>query len=240
MIEQIILENWLTPKVVIGIWPAAEENDDILVFDKDGNERTRFSMMRQQVKKGKGQPYLSLSDFIAPGILGIKDAIGGFVVSIQGKLKEKVAEFEKDHDDYHSIMLKALADRFAEALAEYMHLKVRKEYWGYVKDEELDNKALIKENYVGIRPAPGYPACPDHTEKIKLFELLEAEKYTGVTLTESLAMYPVSSVCGWYFSHPESQYFGISRIGNDQLEKLAKQKNMSIDVLRKWLSPYIK
>jgi len=240
MIEKIISENWLTPKVAIGIWSASEENDDVLVFDKEGNEISRFCMMRQQVKKGKGHSYLSLADFIAPGKLGIKDAIGGFVVSIQGKLQEKIAEFENDHDDYHSIMLKALADRFAEALAEFMHLKVRKEYWGYAKDEKLDNKALIKENYLGIRPAPGYPACPDHTEKITLFELLEAEKHTGVELTESLAMNPVSSVCGWYFSHPESQYFGISRVGNDQIKKLSKQKNMPVSELKKWLSPYLK
>ena len=240
MIEKIISENWLTPKVAIGIWPAAEENDDVLVFDEKGNEKIRFNMMRQQVKKGKGQTYLSLADFIAPNELNIKDAIGGFVVSIQGKLRDKVAEFEKDHDDYHSIMLKALADRFAEALAEFMHLKVRKEYWGYAKDENLDNKDLIKENYLGIRPAPGYPSCPDHTEKIKLFELLDAEKLTGVSLTESLAMYPVSSVCGWYFAHPESQYFGISKIGNDQVEKLAKQKNMEVEILKKWLNPYLK
>jgi len=240
MIEKIISENWLTPKVTMGIWSAAEENDDILVFDQNGNEKLRFNMMRQQVKKGKGQSQFSLADFIAPTKLGIKDAIGGFVVTIQGKLKEKIDEFEKDHDDYNSIMLKALADRFAEALAEYMHLIVRKDYWGYAKDENLDNKALIKENYMGIRPAPGYPACPDHTEKIKLFELLEAEKHTGVSLTESLAMYPVSSICGWYFSHPESKYFGINKIGMDQVEKLAEQKNMSKDELTKWLNPYLK
>ena len=240
MIKKIVSENWLTPKVTIGIWSAVEENDDILVLDDEGNEKVRFNMMRQQVKKAKGRFHFSLADFIAPSELNIKDAIGGFVVSIQGKLKEKIAEFEKDHDDYHSIMLKALADRFAEALAEYMHLKVRKEYWGYAKDENLDSKALIKENYMGIRPAPGYPACPDHTEKVKLFELLEAEKNTGVSLTESLAMNPVSSVCGWYFSHPESQYFGISTIGNDQIKKLAQQKKMPVDVLQKWLSPYLK
>jgi 5-methyltetrahydrofolate--homocysteine methyltransferase len=137
-------------------------------------------------------------------------------------------------------LLKALADRLAEALAEYMHLKVRKEYWGYAKDENLENKELIGENYKGIRPAPGYPACPDHTEKIKLFQLLEAEKNTGVTLTESLAMQPVSSVCGWYFAHPQAKYFGINKIGLDQVEKLAKQKNMPIDELKKWLNPYLR
>jgi len=239
MIDKIVLENWLTAKAVIGIWPAAEENDDILVFNENGKEQARFSMMRQQVKKTKGQPQFSLADFIAPNSSGIKDALGGFVVSIDGRLKEKIADFESDHDDYHAIMLKALADRFAEALAEYMHLKVRKDYWGYAKDEKLGSEEIIHENYIGIRPAPGYPACPDHTEKTKLFDLLEAEKNTGVTLTESLAMNPVSSVCGWYFAHPASRYFGISRIGQDQLTSLAKRKNIDKKVLKKWLNPYL-
>ncbi|HXR80703.1 MAG TPA: vitamin B12 dependent-methionine synthase activation domain-containing protein, partial [Saprospiraceae bacterium] len=181
---------------------------------------------------------LSLSDFITPKNTGKKDFIGGFSVTIQG-IEPHIKKFETAHDDYNKIILQALADRLAEAFAELLHQKVRKEYWGYNREENLSNEELIKEKYPGIRPAPGYPACPDHTEKYKLFELLGGTYTTGITLTESLAMYPAASVCGWYFSHPQSQYFGVGKIQPDQLEDYIRRKKLDKDEMTRWLRPVL-
>jgi 5-methyltetrahydrofolate--homocysteine methyltransferase len=195
----------------------------------------KLEFLRQQVKKAAGQPNTSLADFIKPFE---QDHIGAFSVTIHG-IEPHIKRFQEQHDDYNKIMLQALADRLAEAFAELLHQKVRKELWGYSKEEQLGNEQLIKEEYMGIRPAPGYPACPDHTEKYKLFELLGGEAMTGIHLTESLAMYPAASVCGWYFSHPRSQYFGVGKIGKDQLEDYAKRKGMELDEATRWLRPIL-
>jgi 5-methyltetrahydrofolate--homocysteine methyltransferase len=190
------------------------------------------------MKKAAGQPNLSLADFIAPSNCKQQDHIGAFAVTIQG-IEEHIHRFEQEHDDYNKILLQALADRLAEALAEYLHHEVRTNYWGYAGEEALSNEELIKEKYVGIRPAPGYPACPDHTEKHKLFNLLNASQEIGIQLTESLAMYPASSVCGWYFAHPESKYFGVGKITNDQLQDYAQRKGMNKEEAEKWLRPIL-
>lgn len=192
--------------------------------------------MRQQIKKAASQPQFSLADFIAPKENNIKDFIGAFAVAIHG-LGPHIASFEAVHDDYNKIMLQAIADRLAEAFAEVLHLRTRKTFWGYATDEQLPISDLIKETYRGIRPAPGYPACPDHTEKIKLFDLLDATTVAGITLTESLAMYPAAAVCGWYFSHPQSCYFGVGKITEDQLKDYAARKDITIEEATKWLSP---
>ncbi len=236
LLDKLIAEKWLTAKGVIGFWEAASEEDDVDV--NNGKENFRLSFLRQQIKKAADQPNLSLADFIAPKNSGKKDYIGAFAVTLHG-IEEHIARFEKQHDDYNKIMLQALADRFAEAFAEALHERTRKEYWGYDKDEQLSNEQLIKEQYNGIRPAPGYPACPDHTEKYKLFDLLDATNAIGVQLTESLAMYPASSVCGWYFSNPKSQYFGVGKIQRDQLEAYAKRKGLPLETVERWLSPVL-
>lgn len=233
LLDRISQENWLTPKGVIGFWQAASDGDAVQV--QAGNETTTLQFLRQQIQKAADQPNLSLADFIAPASANKQDHIGAFAVTIHG-IEPHVKAFEAQHDDYNKIMLQALADRLAEAFAEYLHEAVRKQYWGYVPDETLSNEALIKEAYQGIRPAPGYPACPDHTEKYKLFALLDATNQTGISLTESLAMFPASSVCGWYFAHPKSQYFGIGKIQRDQLEDYAKRKGMPLELVERWLS----
>jgi 5-methyltetrahydrofolate--homocysteine methyltransferase len=233
LLDKVAAEKWLTPKAVVGFWPAINEGDDVRILH---HERTvLLNFLRQQAQKAAGQPNYCLADYISKEP---DDHIGAFAVTIQG-LEPHVKAFEAQHDDYNKIMLQALADRLAEAYAEYLHEKVRKEYWGYQKEESLSNEQLIKEAYVGIRPAPGYPACPDHTEKYKLFELLNASEATGITLTESLAMYPASSVCGWYFSHPQSQYFGIGKIQRDQLEDYARRKGEPTEFAEKWLRPVL-
>lgn len=236
LLDRISQENWLTPKGVIGFWQAASDGDAVQV--QAGNETTTLQFLRQQIQKAADQPNLSLADFIAPVSANKQDHIGAFAVTIHG-IEPHVKAFEAQHDDYNKIMLQALADRLAEAFAEYLHEAVRKQYWGYVPDETLSNEALIKEAYQGIRPAPGYPACPDHTEKYKLFALLDATNQTGISLTESLAMFPASSVCGWYFAHPQSQYFGIGKIQRDQLEDYAKRKGMPLELVERWLSSNI-
>ena len=236
LIDKIIAEKWLTAKGTIGFWEATSEDDDVEV--KTDKEYVKLSFLRQQIKKAADQPNLSLADFIAPKTSGKKDFIGAFAVTLHG-IEDHLKKFEANLDDYNKIMLQALADRFAEAFAEALHLQTRKEFWGYDKDEKLSNEELIKEQYTGIRPAPGYPACPDHTEKYKLFDLLKATDTIGIQLTESLAMYPASSVCGWYFSNPKSQYFGIGKIQRDQLEDYAKRKNMPIEIAERWLSPVL-
>ncbi|MDT8413240.1 MAG: vitamin B12 dependent-methionine synthase activation domain-containing protein [Vicingaceae bacterium] len=235
MLQQIIAEKWLEAKAVIGIWEANTEIDDTIKVYEENNPIGQLYQLRQQSKKAAGVPNISLADFIAPIESGIKDYVGGFAVTAGIGIEKHIARFEADHDDYHSIMLKALADRLAEAFAELMHLKVRKEYWGYAANEVLDNNALIKEKYVGIRPAPGYPACPNHTLKTDLFQLLDATNKTGIELTESLAMYPTAAVSGMYFAHPESKYFGVGKIDKDQVEAYAKANQLNLDVAERWL-----
>jgi 5-methyltetrahydrofolate--homocysteine methyltransferase len=237
MLKSIQDENWLEHKGVVGIFPANTVEDDIEVYDQDGNTIHTISTIRQQLQKAKGAANIALSDFVAPKDFKKPDYVGGFVVTSGIGIEAKIDAFEADHDDYNSILLKALADRLAEAFAEYLHKRVRKETWGYSHNESLDNEALIKETYQGIRPAPGYPACPDHTEKIGLFKLLEGTERTGVTLTDSLAMYPTASVSGWYFAHPDSKYFGVGRISNEQVASLADRKGYSLEDMERWLSP---
>lgn len=236
LLDKIIAEKWLTAKGVIGFWEASSNNDDVEV--RTEKEKVQLCFHRQQIKKAPGQPNLSLADFISPASANKKDYIGAFAVSIHG-IEPHLQKFEAAHDDYNKIMLQALADRFAEAFAEALHLHTRKEYWGYDTQEQLTPEELIKEKYKGIRPAPGYPACPDHTEKYKLFDLLNAQNNAGISLTESLAMYPAASVCGWYFSHPQSQYFGIGKIEEDQFKDYAARKGMDEATAEKWLRPIL-
>ncbi|HMU11621.1 MAG TPA: vitamin B12 dependent-methionine synthase activation domain-containing protein, partial [Ferruginibacter sp.] len=237
LLDKIVAEKWLTATGVVGFWPANKTApDSVDVLSNDGVVKLEF--LRQQIKKAEGQPNLSLADFIAPAEENIQDHIGAFSVTIKG-IEEHIKRFESQHDDYNKITLQALADRLAEAFAECLHEKARKELWGYEKNEQLSNEQLIKEEYTGIRPAPGYPACPDHTEKYKLFKLLGGETTTGIHLTESLAMYPAASVCGWYFANPESKYFGVGKINNDQLKDYAGRKGMSIDEATRWLRPIL-
>lgn len=241
LLTKIISEKWLEAKGVVGLFPANSIGDDIEIYHPNTSDEILEIQhsLRQQTKKTAGQPNIALADFVAPKESGIKDYIGGFVVTTGLGIEEHVAHFEKEHDDYNSIMLKALADRLAEAFAEKLHKDVRTNYWGYSTNESLSNEELIKESYRGIRPAPGYPACPDHTEKRGLFKLLNATQLTGVNLTESLAMMPASSVSGWYFGHPESKYFGLGKIGKDQVESIAKRKNYSVEEMERWLSSVI-
>jgi 5-methyltetrahydrofolate--homocysteine methyltransferase len=241
MLHQIITEQWITARAVIGFFPANSAGDDILLYKDDSRSEVLETLhhLRQQNVKAPGRPNYCLSDFIAPIDSGKADYIGGFAVTTGIGIEEKLAEFEADFDDYSAIMLKALADRFAEAFAEYMHQVVRKEHWGYAGDEEHTSEELIAEAYKGIRPAPGYPACPDHTEKEKLFALLDVTANTSIELTESFAMYPTAAVSGWYFSHPESQYFNVGKIADDQLEDYAKRKGMLKEVAERWLSAHL-
>ena len=239
LLKKIVDEKLLQANGVIGFWPANSVGDDIELYTDDTRTEvlTTIYTLRQQAEKVKGEPYYALSDFIAPKESGIPDYWGGFAVTTGIGCDEIVAEFERDHDDYNSIMAKALADRLAEAFAEKMHELVRKDYWGYAKTEQLDTVELIKEEYQGIRPAPGYPACPDHTEKTTLFELLKAEDNAHMHLTESLAMTPAASVSGFYFAHPQSRYFGLGKISKDQVEDYAKRKKMDLEEVERWLGP---
>ncbi len=236
MLDKIVAEKWLTAKGVVGFWQANKTAPDTVVLkDEAGKELCTLESLRQQQKKAAGQPNFSLADFISP----VKDDyMGAFAVSIHG-IEPHIQGFIATHDDYNKIMLQALADRLAEAFAEVLHKRTRKEFWGYDSAEILTNEDLIKEQYRGIRPAPGYPACPDHTEKYKLFDLLKATETAEIQLTESLAMYPAASVCGWYFSHPDSTYFGVGKISQDQLEDYTKRKGMSMEEMTKWLSPVL-
>ncbi|WP_291109511.1 vitamin B12 dependent-methionine synthase activation domain-containing protein [Flavobacterium sp. UBA6195] len=236
MLSQIVSENWFNAKGILGIFPANTINhDDIELVTSSGVEK--FLSLRQQSQKTVGVPNIALADFIAPKEIGKQDYIGCFCVSTGFGVDEKASEFEKQLDDYNSILVKALGDRLAEAFAEYLHLKVRKEIWGYASDEVLSNDELIKEQYQGIRPAPGYPACPDHLEKPTIWKLLNVEQEIGVKLTESMAMWPAASVSGYYFANPESKYFGLGKIKKDQLEDYAKRRNISVEQAEKWLSP---
>jgi 5-methyltetrahydrofolate--homocysteine methyltransferase len=229
MLKKIVDEKWLSAKAVIGFWPANSKVDDILLKDETGQPLITLHHLRQQLeRKGVEKPNYCLSDYIAPVDSGKQDWLGGFVVTAGVGIEEHLARFEADHDDYSSIMLKALADRLAEAFAERLHERVRKEFWGYASDENLSNDDMIDEQYRGIRPAPGYPACPDHTEKALLWQLLQPDQRIGVTLTESYAMYPASSVSGWYFSHPQARYFGTGKIARDQVEDYAGRKGLDV------------
>jgi 5-methyltetrahydrofolate--homocysteine methyltransferase len=234
LLKKVIKEKTLKAKAVIGLFEANAEEDDIILNTEKGLVRTHH--LRQQNEKTSGKAYYSLADFVAPRSTGRKDYMGAFVVSILGA-DEEAKKFEADFDDYNSIMIKAIADRLAEAFAEKMHQLVRTDYWGYVSDENLDNESLINEKYIGIRPAPGYPACPDHTEKRTLWKLLDVEKNIGTIITESCAMWPASSVSGWYFANKESKYFGLGKIGKDQVEDYARRKEHTIEEMEKWLSP---
>jgi len=237
MLQEIVSGKWLEPKAVIGFWPAnSNDRDSVTVLNVETHEAVELQFLRQQMKKAANQPNLSLADFIAPTSTSTQDHLGAFAVTIKG-IEPHIKRFESALDDYSKIMLQALADRLAEALAEYIHMEVRTEYWGYAKDELLSNDDMIKEVYTGIRPAPGYPACPDHTEKNKLFQLLDATQQIGISLTESLAMYPASSVCGWYFAHPQAKYFGVGKITKDQLHDYAARKGMDTAAAEKWLRP---
>ncbi len=240
MLERIVAEKWLTARAVVGFWPAFRKgSDDIELFTDDSRSESLAVLhhLRQQSEKADGKPNQSLADFVAPADSGLEDYVGGFCVSTGHGVDEKVAEFAAQHDDYNSILLKALADRLAESFAEYMHRLVRRELWGYAPDEALDNEDLIRERYRGIRPAPGYPACPDHTEKATLFRLLDAPANCGVTLSDSFAMSPASSVSGFYFAHPEARYFAVGKIGRDQVEDLAQRKGISLAEAERWLRP---
>jgi 5-methyltetrahydrofolate--homocysteine methyltransferase len=235
MLQQIIREKWLKPRAVLGFWPAnSDSKDTIMVQTPDGE--VHLECLRQQIKKAAGQPNISLCDYIAPSETGKQDYIGAFAVTIEG-IEPHLKRFSEALDDYNKITLQALADRLAEAFTELLHERVRKEFWGYASEEHLSNEQLIKEEYLGIRPAPGYPACPDHTEKWKLFQMLNATKEAGITLTESLAMYPASSVSGWYFANPESKYFGIGKIEKDQVTDYASRKKMPMEEVERWLRP---
>ena len=240
MLEQLISQKQITASAAIGFWPANQvNNNDIAVYSDDQCANTAITLhhLRQQTAQVAAKPSYCLSDFVAPEETGLKDYVGGFVVTAGIGADELAKQYEAAGDDYNSIMVKALADRLAEAFAEHMHERVRKEFWGYSHNEKLNNDELIKEKYLGIRPAPGYPACPDHTEKASLFELLEAETNTPVQLTEHFAMMPAASVSGWYFSHPESKYFGLGKITRDQLESYAVRKGLSIEEAERWLRP---
>ena len=242
MLQKIVSEKWLTAKGIIGIFPANSINDDdieVTISRSFGTQPATFLTLRQQSQKTAGAPNIALADFIAPKESGIQDYFGCFCVTTGFGVDEKASEFENQLDDYNSILVKALGDRLAEAFAEYLHLKVRKEIWGYASDEKLSSEDLIKENYTGIRPAPGYPACPDHLEKPTIWKLLNVEENIGVKLTESMAMWPASSVSGYYFAHPESKYFGLGKIKKDQVEDYAKRRNISTEMAMKWLSPNI-
>ncbi|WP_374612244.1 methionine synthase [Sphingorhabdus sp.] len=233
MLDRIISEKWLRARGVAGLWPCAREGDDVVVYIEETEEHVRLPFLRQQVAKREGRANMCLADFISPD----GDWIGGFAVTTGHGIGTKLAEFKAHIDDYSDIMLKALADRLAEAFAERMHEHVRKVLWGYAPDEQLTNEALIREQYRGIRPAPGYPACPDHSLKPVLFDLLDATHHTGITLTESFAMLPTAAVSGFYFGHPQSEYFGVARIGEDQVEDYAARRGLDLDKARQYLRP---
>ncbi|MEN8130976.1 MAG: methionine synthase [Pseudomonadota bacterium] len=242
MLEKIIAEKWLTARAVLGFFPAnAVAEDDIELYTDDSRGRVLATLhhLRQQMQRLSDQPNYCLADYVAPKSTGVADYLGVFAVTAGIGMEQHIERFEAQHDDYSAIMLKALADRLAEALAERMHQLVRKDYWGYAADERLGNEELIKEKYLGIRPAPGYPACPDHTEKATLWTLLRPDETIDLRLTETFAMYPAASVCGWYFSHPEARYFGIGKIQKDQVEDYARRKGMDVAAVERWLAPVL-
>jgi 5-methyltetrahydrofolate--homocysteine methyltransferase len=241
LLDRIVADRLLTPRGAYGFWPANTDGEDIVLYEpgtwnsESGTELLRFNMLRQQEQMPEGACNLSLADFVAPRSSGLSDFVGAFALTAGHGASELVAAFERDHDDYHAIMVKALADRLAEAFAEYLHARVRRE-WGYGADEDLTSEELIAERYRGIRPAFGYPACPDHSEKRKLFDLLQAER-AGISLTESFAMAPAASVSGIYLAHPAARYFTVGRLGRDQVEDYARRKRASLADVERWLTP---
>jgi 5-methyltetrahydrofolate--homocysteine methyltransferase len=240
LLDRALEEGWLKARAVIGLFPAnALPNDDVEVYTDESREEVlmKLRFLRQQKQKPPGRPNISLVDFVAPKETGLEDYVGLFAVTAGIGADEIARRFEKENDDYNAIMIKALADRLAEAFAELMHKKVRKEFWGYAADEGLDAEDLIREEYRGIRPAPGYPACPEHTEKRTLWDLLDVEESAGITLTESCAMWPGAAVSGYYFSHPDSRYFGVAEIGRDQVSDYAERKGMTLEEAEQWLAP---
>jgi 5-methyltetrahydrofolate--homocysteine methyltransferase len=242
LLDKVIDEKLLTANGTVGLFPAnTVAVDDIEVYTDDSRSGVKrvLHTIRQQMKKSSGEPNIALADFVAPKESGVEDYIGMFAVTAGIGIEKLVEKFEKEHDDYNSIMIKAIADRLAEAFAEHLHELVRKEYWGYASEENLSDEDLIKEKYIGIRPAPGYPAQPDHTEKPIIFSLLDVEKNIGIKLTESLAMYPAASVSGLYFSHPEARYFTVGKIGKDQVLDYHRRKGMSVEEIERWLSPVL-
>jgi 5-methyltetrahydrofolate--homocysteine methyltransferase len=238
MLGKIIAENWLEANAVFGLFPAAGVGDDIEIYRDESRKKTAMVWhgLRQQTEKASDRANLCLADFVAPKDSGVPDYVGAFAVTTGIGVDARVTAFEANHDDYGAIMLKALADRLAEAFTELLHERVRKEYWGYAPDEKLSNDELLAEKYRGIRPAPGYPACPDHTEKGALFDLLGASD-AGLSLTESYAMLPAASVSGFYLSHPDSRYFAVDKIGEDQAADYARRKALALDQTERWLAP---
>jgi 5-methyltetrahydrofolate--homocysteine methyltransferase len=242
MLGRVVREGWIKAHGVCGLFPAAQVSGDDIEIYADEDRRVplmTWHNLRQQNQKPAGRANQCLADYVAPKDAAAADWIGAFAVTAGLGIEKKLAEFERAHDDYSAIMLKALADRLAEAFAEHLHERVRREYWGYAADEALDNAALIAEKYRGIRPAPGYPACPDHTEKGALFALLDAPKHAGMTLTESYAMLPAAAVSGFYLSHPDARYFAVGRVGRDQVEDYARRKGMTVEEAERWLAPYL-
>ncbi len=237
LLETIVEQDWLGAKASFGFYKAYSEGDDVVVYDPEQRKEVRLNFLRQQSSKAAGQANMCLADFIAPKESGITDYIGAFAVTTGIRLDERVAIMQERLDDYQAIMIKALADRLAEALTEYVHMRVRQNYWGYAPNEQFLVEDLIHEKYQGIRPAPGYPACPDHTEKLKLFSLVDPDCKTTIQLTESLAMHPAASVCGWFFAHPEAKYFGVGKVYKDQVVDYASRKGISLEEAEKWLRP---
>jgi 5-methyltetrahydrofolate--homocysteine methyltransferase len=237
LLDQAIEQKWLRANAVIGLFPANAVGDDVEIYTDETRTQVRTTLrnLRQQGQHRGGIPNRSLGDFVAPKETGLRDYVGAFAVTAGLGATEKILEFKKELDDYNAILLESLADRLAEAFAERLHQRVRKEFWGYVPDEVLSNDDLIKESYVGIRPAPGYPACPEHTEKSTLWELLDVESNTGIELTDGMAMWPGAAVSGWYFSHPQSQYFVVGRVAKDQVEDYARRKGWTMTEAERWL-----
>jgi 5-methyltetrahydrofolate--homocysteine methyltransferase len=239
MLRTVIREQWLQARAVIGLFPANSIDEDVELYADDARtlpvERVHF--LRQQKDLPEGKPHGALADFVAPRGSGVRDYFGAFALTAGIGIEPHLQRFEAAHDDYSSIMLKVLADRLAEAFAERLHERVRREFWGYAPEEKLGNEQLIREEYRGIRPAPGYPACPDHTEKATLWRLLDVDRNAGIALTESYAMYPTAAVSGWYFSHPQSRYLAVGRIDRDQVEDYALRKSLSVEEVERWLAP---
>jgi 5-methyltetrahydrofolate--homocysteine methyltransferase len=239
MLGEIVRDGWLKARAVLGLYCASSVGDDVEIYG--GPDRSevlaRLHFLRQQKRKADDQPHRCLADFVAPRDSGRPDYLGAFAVTAGIGIETALGRFAAAHDDYSGILLKALADRLAEALAEWLHLRIRREWWGYAPEEQLTNEQLISESYRGIRPAPGYPACPDHTEKATLWRLLGVERTAGIELTESYAMYPTAAVCGWYFAHPSAKYFAVGPIEADQVQDYAARKGLSLEQAQKWLAP---
>jgi 5-methyltetrahydrofolate--homocysteine methyltransferase len=239
MLKTLIAERWLTVRAVLGLFSANAVGDDVEIYADEARREplTTLNFLRQQKGKPEGQPHACLADYVAPAASGVRDYFGAFAVTAGVGIEEQLARFERAHDDYSAIMLKALADRLAEAAAEHFHERVRRELWGYATDESLTNQQLVREEYRGIRPAPGYPACPDHTEKAKLWRLLDVERNAGIRLTDSYAMYPTAAVSGWYIAHPQSRYFALGKIDRDQVADYARRKGWTLEEAQRWLAP---